>query len=146
MLQGYPSVVPRASEARYPEVDPQRSTYGCPFYDTDLDWARDQAVSEIGGMVKAAAARATGAEYLALNAFQGHEICAKTDARSAVLKPPGPTGERVGAALSPSSIRPGRDPGALPPQRVRPARARHLPQAGLPADPGTVRLHERPGQ
>lgn len=43
IVQTYPCVVPRASEARYPESSPERTTQGCPFYDADLDWARDQA-------------------------------------------------------------------------------------------------------
>jgi hypothetical protein len=104
VLQSYPSVVPRAAEARYAEVDPSRSVYGCPFYDTDLDWARNQAVLEIGGMVQAAA-HARGAEFLALaNAFQGHEICAKTDSEVSVVKPPSSVSSEWGRALSPSSI------------------------------------------
>ncbi len=104
VLQGYPSVVPRAAEARYAETDPQRSTYGCPFYDVDLDWARDSAVGQIGGMVQAAA-RAKGAEFLALsNAFQGHELCSKSDSEVSVLKPPSERTSEWGRALSPSAI------------------------------------------
>jgi hypothetical protein len=104
VLQGYPSVVPRASEARYLEVDPSRSVYGCPFYDTDLNWARGQAVSEIGGMVQAAA-HARGAEFVSFaNAFQGHEICAKTDSNVSPVKPPSPVTSEWGRALSASSV------------------------------------------
>jgi GDSL-like Lipase/Acylhydrolase family len=107
VLQGYPSVMPRASEARYAEVDPERSTYGCPFYDADLDWARDQAVFEIGGMVQAAA-RARGAEFLGLgNAFQGHEVCSTSDSEVSALKPPSERGSEWGRALSPSAIQQG---------------------------------------
>ncbi len=104
VMQGYPSVVPRASETRYLELDPRRETYGCPFYNTDLDWARNQAVSEIGGMVQAAA-HARGAEFVSYaNVLQGHEVCAKTDSEVSVVKPPSPVGSEWGRALSPSSI------------------------------------------
>lgn len=82
IVQTYPSVVPRASEARYPEASPERTTQGCPFYDADLTWARDQAAPRIGAVVKAAAA-SRGVETLDLvDAFQGHEICARTTSAS----------------------------------------------------------------
>ena len=78
VLQTYPSVVPRAAEARYTENDPQRASQGCPFYDQDLTWARDRAAPQIGSMVKAAAA-SRGTEVLELrDALQGHEICSVT--------------------------------------------------------------------
>ena len=48
VLQSYPSVIPRASENRYSESDPNRSAQGgCPFYDSDSTWARDSVVSQI---------------------------------------------------------------------------------------------------
>lgn len=85
ILQTYPSVIPRASEARYTENDPQRATQGCPFYDEDLTWARDSAAPQIGAMVKAAAA-SRGTEVVDLiDALQGHEVCAKTSRPSTPL-------------------------------------------------------------
>jgi hypothetical protein len=60
VLQTYPAVVPRASDTRYPELGPERTLYGCPFYDQDLTWARDHAAPEIGGAVKTAAAARGG--------------------------------------------------------------------------------------
>jgi hypothetical protein len=88
IVQTYPSVVPRASETRYSEASPERTTQGCPFYDSDLTWARDQAAPRIGAVVKAAAA-SRGVETLDLvDAFQGHEICAKTTSASTpVVRP-----------------------------------------------------------
>ncbi len=88
VAQTYPSVVPRAADARYAQGDPRRVTDGCPFYDQDLNWARDQAVTEIGGVV-AAAAHARGVPVLDLrDALAGHEICARTDRESTLLGRP----------------------------------------------------------
>src|SRR4029453_6343911 len=48
VLQSYPPPVPRAAENRYPENDDTRLLLGgCPFYDADLDWARDRLVRQI---------------------------------------------------------------------------------------------------
>jgi hypothetical protein len=107
VLQTYPSVVPRASEARYPELGPQRTTFGCPFYDQDLTWARNQAGPEIGGAVKSAAA-ARGVEVLDLgDAFQGHEFCAKTSQEATPLSFPSPALAEWGRFLSASAIQQG---------------------------------------
>ncbi len=107
VLQTYPSVVPRAAEARYGEDDPQRTSAGCPFYDTDLDWARTQAAPEIGGMVKAAAA-ARGVETLELaDLLQGHEICSKTTAQATPGSPPSPTTSEWGRLLGATTVQQG---------------------------------------
>ncbi len=88
VAQTYPSVVPRAGEARYPQGDPRRVLDGCPFYDQDLNWARDGAAPEIGAMVRTAA-RARGVEVLELrDALAGHEVCAKTDREATLLERP----------------------------------------------------------
>jgi len=107
ILQTYPSVVPRAAETRYPEAGPERTTQGCPFYDADLDWARDQAAPRIGGVVKDAAA-ARGVETLdLLDAFQGHEICAKTTSASTPVAQPAPQVAEWGRFLGASTIQQG---------------------------------------
>jgi lysophospholipase L1-like esterase len=104
VLQTYPSVIPRAADARYAEADPERTVYGCPFYDADMTWGHDVAAPRIGSMVKAAAA-SRGAEVLDLtDAFDGHEFCAKTDAAASPLAPPSPTGSEWGRALSAGTI------------------------------------------
>jgi hypothetical protein len=88
VAQTYPSVVPRASDARYVEGDPRRVTDGCPFYDQDLTWAHDQAAPEIGDVVRAAAS-SRGVEVLDLRgALTGHEICARTDGEATLLHRP----------------------------------------------------------
>ena len=94
VAQTYPSVVPRAADARYAQGDPRRAIEGCPFYDADLNWARDQAVPEIGAVV-AAAAHARGAEVLDMSgALDGHEVCARSDGEATLLqRPPAATSE-----------------------------------------------------
>ncbi len=107
IVQTYPSVVPRAAEARYPEASPERTSQGCPFYDADLDWARDQAAPQIGAVVKASAA-ARGVETLdLLDAFQGHEICAKTTSASTPLAQPARAVAEWGRFLAASTIQQG---------------------------------------
>ena len=78
ILQSYPSPVPRASEARYPELGGTRELVGgCPFYDADLDWARDSLVAQIADMVGEVAAE-RGVEFLDLReALAGREVCAE---------------------------------------------------------------------
>lgn len=106
VLQTYPSVIPRASESRYAENDPNRPDV-CPFYDADLTWGRDSASKQIGGVVKTAAA-ARGVELLDLaDAFEGHEFCAKTAALADPLHPPSPTTSEWGRFLGPSAIQQG---------------------------------------
>ncbi|MDQ4072339.1 MAG: GDSL-type esterase/lipase family protein [Actinomycetota bacterium] len=82
IVQTYPSVVPRAAESRYPELSPERTTNGCPFYDQDLNWARDSAAPQIGGVVKAGASSRRVEILDLVDAFQGHEFCSKTAAQS----------------------------------------------------------------
>ena len=104
VMQTYPSVIPRASEARYAEQSPERSTFGCPFYDEDLTWGRDVAAPQIGGVVKTAAA-SRGVEVLELiDALQGREICSRTTEPASPTTPPSPTTSEWGRALSPETI------------------------------------------
>jgi GDSL-like Lipase/Acylhydrolase family len=81
VLQSYPSVLPRSSENRYAERDPRRSAEGgCPFYDSDSDWARDEVVPQFARGWRAVAL-ANGAQFLDLrNAFQGREFCSESSA------------------------------------------------------------------
>lgn len=107
VIQTYPSVVPRASETRYPETGTDRNTFGCPFYDQDLNWARDRAAPQIGAVAKAAAA-SRGVETLdLLDAFQGHEICAKTTQNSTPTVRPGATGGEWGRFVGASTVQQG---------------------------------------
>ncbi len=106
VLQTYPSVIPRASESRYGENDPNRPNV-CPFYDVDLTWGRDSASKQIGGVVKAAAT-ARGVELIDLaDAFAGHEFCAKTTSLVDPFTPPSATGSEWGRFLGGPAIQQG---------------------------------------
>ncbi|HEU0318922.1 MAG TPA: GDSL-type esterase/lipase family protein [Solirubrobacteraceae bacterium] len=104
VAQTYPSVVPRASDARYAEADPRRITDGCPFYDQDLNWAHDRAAPEIGDVVRAAAAARGVAVLDLLGALTGHEICARTDAEATPLSRPAPARSEWGRFVGASTI------------------------------------------
>lgn len=107
VFQTYPSVVPRAAEARYPESDPRRSSDGCPLYDTDLNGARDELAPQIGRLVKSVA-RAKGAEILELkDLMQGHEICSKSARAATEGDTPGGDRGEWGRALGPTAIQQG---------------------------------------
>lgn len=93
VLQSYPSPVPRAAENRYPELDDTRLLVGgCPFYDADLDWARDSLVPQISSNLKSVAA-SKGVQFMSLqDAFQGREACA-TASSQVLTFPTGSTSE-----------------------------------------------------
>jgi hypothetical protein len=76
VLQSYPSPVPRADENRYSAGGTGRTvTGGCPVGDSDLNWAHDRFVPELGEALKAVAAQKQ-AQFLDLrDAFQGREVC-----------------------------------------------------------------------
>jgi hypothetical protein len=88
ILQSYGSPVPRASETRYAEIDPNRGVAGCPFYDADLNWARNSLVNQIsGGLMFMAALK--GVEFLDLhNSLLGHEVCATAAKQATLTDPP----------------------------------------------------------
>ena len=76
VLQSYPSPIPRATENRYSEAGLQRATVGgCPFYDSDSNWARNVLVPLLDENLRSIAL-VTGAQFLSLrDALQGREIC-----------------------------------------------------------------------
>ncbi|AGL16219.1 GDSL-type esterase/lipase family protein [Actinoplanes sp. N902-109] len=76
ILQSAPSPIPRARENRYPQSGFKRlNEGGCPFYDADLDWARDSLTDQIADMQQAIAEE-TGADFLDLrDALQDREVC-----------------------------------------------------------------------
>ncbi|MFD5430343.1 GDSL-type esterase/lipase family protein [Streptomyces sp. NPDC127084] len=79
VLQSAPSPIPRSSENRYSQSGWSRlTTGGCPFWDKDADWARDEFIPEYAAGVKAVA-EAEGVQFLDLqDMLQGREVCAKT--------------------------------------------------------------------
>ncbi|MFD5736497.1 hypothetical protein ACFWIY_27355 [Streptomyces sioyaensis] len=79
-LQSYPSPVPLSSAYRYPDsslglASERYRIGGCPFHDSDTNWARHTLVPEIAAMLERVA-RETGIGYLDLQwAFDGHGVC-----------------------------------------------------------------------
>ncbi len=93
VLQSYPSPVPRSSETRYPEpsarfnIDSKRAEGGCPFFDDDLDWARDTIVPILDERYRSLATE-LGIEFLSLrDAMQGKEVCANGVRRASTADP-----------------------------------------------------------
>lgn len=75
VLQSYPSPLTHPSQSR---AWTGSLSQGCPFMSSDTAWVRNEVVPAIAAMLRSAAENA-GAEFLDLqNAFQGHEVCAKT--------------------------------------------------------------------
>ena len=83
VLQSYPSPVPRGDENRYAELAGGRlGVGGCPFFDSDSDWARDRLVPQISSSLRVVAV-AKGVDFLDLSdAFSGREACARTATQS----------------------------------------------------------------
>ncbi len=92
VLQSYPSPVPRGSEVRYSETGWTRlSTGGCPFWNRDLDWARDSLVNQIADNLRSVAS-SRGAQFLDLrNLLQGREVCATASSLVTSSNPPSAT-------------------------------------------------------
>jgi lysophospholipase L1-like esterase len=106
VLQSYPSVFVRASENRYPEINPSQraGVGGCPSYDTDANWARDSVVNQISNGLKFVAV-AKGIQFLDLrDAFQGREICSKSARQASLNQPPSPTTSEWGRFLNQSTV------------------------------------------
>lgn len=92
VLQSYPSPVGRASGNRYPESGWSRlTTGGCPFWDRDLDWARDALVNQISDNLRAVAG-GRGVQFLDLRDFaEGREVCATGRSLATSSSPPSAT-------------------------------------------------------
>lgn len=76
VLQSYPSPLPAAKDFRIPESGPRFAEGGCPVWDSDADWARNELVPTIAAQLKRVAA-ARGVRFLDLrDAFDGREVCA----------------------------------------------------------------------
>ena len=92
IVQSYGSPVPRASETRYPETGTDRGAVGgCPFYDADLDWARNSLVKQIeDGVLYTSASQ--GTEFLGLrDQLQGREVCSTSTSQATLGQPPSGT-------------------------------------------------------
>ena len=109
VLQSYPGPFPRAAEARYPEAGLQRSTVGgCPFYDSDLNFARDELPGALDANLKGVAF-ATGVQFLSLrDALQGREVCSRSASLATRANPPSPVTSEWSRAIGLGPILQGR--------------------------------------
>jgi hypothetical protein len=74
VLAGYSSPVPAAADVRYSGSD-RWWTGGCPFYDADFNWAKNQATPQIVDAMRTVAAE-KGVQFLDVrDALNGHETC-----------------------------------------------------------------------
>ncbi|HVP04290.1 MAG TPA: hypothetical protein VMT90_01310 [Dehalococcoidia bacterium] len=87
VIAGYSSPVPAAADVRYTGSDRWWSG-GCPFYDSDFDWAKNVATPFIVDSMRAVAAE-KGVQFLDVrDALNGHEICNRSS--SLVSSSPNP--------------------------------------------------------
>ena len=83
ILQSYPSPWPPTARSRFAgDTTGARVAAGCPTLDVDADWVVGTLVPGLRDAVRRGAARDTGVQFLDLgDAFDGHELCATTDAQ-----------------------------------------------------------------
>ncbi|MFI9206004.1 hypothetical protein [Streptomyces sp. NPDC053048] len=76
VVESYPAPLPPSKDYRYAAEDRTRySEGGCPFYDADIDWARQTLVRGLKDRLRSAAAAAS-ATFLDLDdVFAHHELC-----------------------------------------------------------------------
>ncbi|MFD8396389.1 GDSL-type esterase/lipase family protein [Streptomyces sp. NPDC059680] len=92
VLQSAPAPFPRAREIRYPETGLSRAAVGgCPIWNTDADWARDNLTPEFAEAMREVADN-HHADFLDLrDAFQGREACSVS---TSMVGPEGPSATR----------------------------------------------------
>jgi hypothetical protein len=74
VIAGYASPVPNTADVRYSGND-KWWTGGCPFYDSDFDWARNVATPSIVDAMRAVAAE-KGVQFLDVReSLNGHQVC-----------------------------------------------------------------------
>ncbi len=74
----YPSPLPDSSRMRYARDQARTQAGGCPFFDADLDFANDTAITTINASVTKAAASVRGPDVVSLDlsrALDGHRLC-----------------------------------------------------------------------
>ena len=74
----YPSPLPGVAQVRYADERARYGLGGCPFYDSDLDWANTGALATINRAVEQAATSLTRTEVLRVDlsrALTGHRLC-----------------------------------------------------------------------
>ncbi|MEU3600985.1 GDSL-type esterase/lipase family protein, partial [Streptomyces sp. NPDC006798] len=84
VLQSYPNPIAPAGQNRYAQ-GPGYTRYtqgGCPFRDTDSDWAANSVVPRISAMLRTAAGMGNATFLDLQGAFAGHELCSTSAAQS----------------------------------------------------------------
>ncbi|MCM2390760.1 GDSL-type esterase/lipase family protein, partial [Streptomyces albipurpureus] len=84
VLQSYPNPIAPASENRYAQ-GPLYTRYaqgGCPFRDSDSNWAAHSVVPRISSMLRTAAGLAKATFLDLQQTFAGHELCSVSAAQS----------------------------------------------------------------
>jgi hypothetical protein len=90
LMQGYSSPVPRGADIRYSGVS-RLTTGGCPFNDSDADWAKNTATPTIVNNMRSVA-QAKGVQFLDVrDALNGHEVCNRS---SSLVTSSGPDSAR----------------------------------------------------
>ena len=91
ILQSYSVPIPSSDEFRYPQTGFRRTfTGGCPFWDTDADWAHDELLPAIRDNLELVA-QVFDVEFLDISeALAGREACAE-----GVTHGPGPNAEWI---------------------------------------------------
>ncbi|MGW9437005.1 GDSL-type esterase/lipase family protein [Streptomyces sp. NPDC055607] len=75
VLQSYASPFPDASRMEFVEFGPQRTDSGCPMWNADLDWVRNEVFKSLS-LALTDVARQNGADIIDMkDAFIGHELC-----------------------------------------------------------------------
>lgn len=76
VVRSYPSPIPRGNENRYSETGWSRwNSGGCPFWNSDSNWARDSLVPQISAEIASVAA-GRGVEFLDLqDLLEDREVC-----------------------------------------------------------------------
>jgi len=94
VIAGYSSPVPAAANVRYSGSD-RWWTGGCPFYDSDFDWAKNVAAPYMIDGMRAVAAE-KGVQFLDVrDALDGHEVCHRSSSLVGSSGPNGVTSEWV---------------------------------------------------
>ena len=87
VIAGYASPVPAAADVRYSGSD-RWWTGGCPFYDSDFNWAKQVATPFIIDSMRSVAAE-KGVQFLDVrDSLNGHEVCNRSS--SLVSSSPNP--------------------------------------------------------
>ncbi len=92
-MMGYASPVPVGADIRYPESGWSRlDTGGCPFWNADADWAKNQAAPFMNNGMRSVGIQ-KGVPFIDVNhALDGHEVCHRSSSLVSGSKPKSESG------------------------------------------------------